>query len=182
MASNQENMGENSNACGGNDYTSETSETIQINPMVLLAHIDHIDGRPIKPTILTETTFRDLCQYANSSCEPHTVEILSPYEICITYRQGIPLGQVAGELMAIESWKDFPILITVVIIRRSKLDSTVEVRQKYREEQKDRKLEELEKLKQGQYDLEEEFEQVNVQKELLRQKIVDHDTKQGSLL
>ena len=181
MASNPENMGENSNTSGSTDHTSETNETIQINPMVLLACIEHIDGRPIECTILTETTFRDLCQYANSSCEPHTVEILSPYEVCITYRQGILLGQVAGELMVIESWKDCPILITVVIIRRSKLDTIVEVRQKYREEQKDKKLE-LEKLKQGQYDLQEEFEQVNVQKELLRQKIVEHDTKQGSLL
>ena len=66
--------------------------------------------------------------------------------------------------MAIESWRDFPILITVVIIKRSEVDSIVEVRQKYRQEQKDRKLQELEKLKQGQYDLQEEFEQMAAQK------------------
>ena len=150
--------------------------------MVLLVRIEHIDGRPIEPTILTETTFRDLCQYSNSTYEPHAVDILSPYEICITYKQGVPLGQVAGELMTIESWKDFPILITVVIIKRSKVDSIVEVRQKYQQEQKDRELKEIKKLKQGQYDLREEFEQVNVQKEMLRQKIVDNDVKQGSLL
>ena len=41
----------------------------------------------------------------------------------------------------------FSILITVVIIKRSKVDSIVEVRQKYRQKQKDRKLQELEKLK-----------------------------------
>ena len=93
---------------------------------------------------------------------------MSPHEICITYQQGVSLGQVADELMVIESWRDFPILITVVIIKRLKVDSIVEVRQKYRQEQKDHELKELEKLKQGQYDLQEEFEQLAAQKSTLR--------------
>ena len=71
--------------------------------------------------------------------------------------------------MAVESWRDFPILITVVIIKRSKVDSIVEVRQKYRQERKDQ-----EKLKQGQYDLQTEFE--------VKQKLIEQDVKQGSLL
>ena len=70
--------------------------------------------------------------------------------------------------MAIESWRDFLILITIVIIKRSKVDSIVEVRQKYRQEQKDRELQKLEKLKQGQYDLQEEFEQMTAQKSTLK--------------
>ena len=126
--------GENSNTSGGDDHFSEVDETVPINPMVLLVRIEHVDGRPIEPETLTEATFRELCLYVDSSYEPYAVEILSPHEICITYRQGVSLGQVAGELMAIESWRDFPIFITVVIIKRSKVDSIVEVRQKYRRE------------------------------------------------
>ena len=137
--------------------------------MVLLVRIEHVDGRPIEPEILTGATFRELCQFANPDHEPFAIEILSPHEICITYRQGVSLGQVAGELMAIESWRDFPILITVVIIKRSKVDSIVEVRQKYRQERKDQ-----EKLKQGQCDLQAEFE--------FKQKLIEQDIKQGSLL
>ena len=77
--------GENSNASGGDDHFSEVDETVPINPMVLLVRIEHVNGRPIEPEILTETTFRELCLYANSSYEPYAVEILSPHEICITY-------------------------------------------------------------------------------------------------
>ena len=84
--------------------------------------------------------------------------------------------------MGIESWGDLPILVTVVIIKRSKVDAIVEARQKYRKEQKDRELKDLEKLKQGQYDLQEEVEQVAAQKETLKQKILDHDAKQRNLL
>ena len=61
------------------------------------------------------------------------VEILSPHELCLTYKKGVELGRVAGELTAIESWMDFPILIMVVIITRSKVDDIVEARQKYRQ-------------------------------------------------
>ena len=84
------------------------------------------------------------------------------------------------ELMAIESWRDFPILVTVVIINRLKVDAIVEARQKYRKEQKDQELKDLEKLGQGQF-VQEELEHVATQKEVLRQKILDHDEKQGNL-
>ena len=82
----------------------------------------------------------------------------------------------------IESWGDLPILVTVVIIKRSKVDDIVEARQKYRKEQKDRELKDLEMLKQGQYDLHEEVGQVAAQKEALKQKMLDHDVKQCDLL
>ena len=75
--------GENSNASGSDDY-SETNDEVQINPMVLLVRIEHVDGRPIEYEVLTETTFCELCQYVNSNHEPFALEILSPHKICIT--------------------------------------------------------------------------------------------------
>ena len=134
------------------------------------------------PDVFTESTFRKLCQCINSSYEPYVIEILSPRKICITYRHGVSLGQVAGELMVIESWEDLPILVTVVIIKRSKVDAIVEARQKYRKGQRDKELEDLGKSKQGRYDLQEEADQVAAQKETLKQKILDHDAKQHDLL
>ena len=148
--------GENSNASGGDDNFSKTDETVQINSMVLLVRIKHVDGRPVGPNVLTESTFRKLCQCIHSSYEPYAIEILSLHEICITYRHGVSLGQVAGELMAIESWGDLHILVTMVIIKRSKVDAIVEARQKYRKEQRDKELKDLEMLKQGQSDLHKE--------------------------
>ena len=139
MASNDV-TGENSNASWGDD---NVNETVQINSMVLLVPIEHVDGRPVGPDVLTESTFRELCQCIHSSCEPYAVEILSPHKICITYRHGVSLGQVAGESMVIESWGDLPILVTVVIIKRSKVDAIVEARQKYRKGQRDKELEDM---------------------------------------
>ena len=67
----------------------------------------------------------------------NAVEILSPHELCLTYENGVELSRVAGELMAIESWMDFPVLIMVVIITRSKVDDIVKARQKHRRIQRE---------------------------------------------
>ena len=84
--------------------------------------------------------------------------------------------------MAIKSWVDFPILVTVVIITRSKVDEIVEARQKYRKIQKEWEQKEMENLRQGQYDLEEEFKEVTTQKERLTQQLNENAEKQTNLL
>ena len=84
--------------------------------------------------------------------------------------------------MAIESWMDFSTLVTVVIIKRSKVDAIVEARQKHWQIQKEKEQIELDKLKQGQYDLQDELDQVTTQKEKLAQQLNDNDEKQTNLL
>ena len=128
MAFNEVNAG-NSNASGSDDTCADTN--VMLNPMVLLVRVKHVNGRPVELEILTEVAFKDLCAYINPSHTQHADEILSLQEICLTYKQGITLGHVAGELMAIKSWMDFPILVIVVIIKRCKVDTIVEARQKH---------------------------------------------------
>ena len=128
MASNDANLNTNSQE---NDETLDSSE-IPINEMVLLVQIKHVNGRPMEPEILTSNTFHDLCIQANPEHEPHAVEILSPYQICVSYREGIVLGHVVGEHMAVESWMDFLVLITVVIIKQMKVNEIIIARHKLR--------------------------------------------------
>ena len=83
MASDEVNA-ENSNVSGSEDTYTYTNVTF--NPMVLLVRVEHVDGRPIEPAILREAFFKELCTYTNPSHTPHAVEILSPHEICLTYK------------------------------------------------------------------------------------------------
>ena len=131
---------------------------------------------------MTEAAFKELCTYTNSAHEPHTIEILSSHELCLTYEQGIVLGHVAGELMVIESWMDLLVLITVVIIDRSKVDAFVKARQDYRKNQRKKERTEIDILKQGQHDLQDELSQVTNQKERLAWQLNDNDEKQAHLL
>ena len=111
-----------------------------------MVRIEHIGGQPIELEILTEAPFRELCMHTNPVHSPNAVEILSPYELCLTYEKGTVLGRVAGELMVVESWMDFPVLIMVVIITRSKVDDIVKARQKHRQIQKEQEHKEIDKL------------------------------------
>ena len=84
--------------------------------------------------------------------------------------------------MAMESWMDFLILITVVIITRSKVDDIVKARQKYRQSQKEREWKVIDKLKEGQYDMKEEFKEVVTQREEFARQLNDNIEKQTNLL
>ena len=84
--------------------------------------------------------------------------------------------------MAVESWMDSPVLITVVIITRSKVDDIIEARQKHRWIQREQEQSEIDKLKQGQYDLEEEFKEVVTQREEFARQLNDNIEKQSNLL
>ena len=89
MVSNEVNT-ENSNASGSEDTYTNTN--VMLNPMVLLIRVEHVDGRPIEPEILTEAAFKELCTYTNPSHTPHAVEILSPHEICLNLQTGDNFG------------------------------------------------------------------------------------------
>ena len=180
MASNEVNV-KNSNV-RGSDEILDSDSMVALNSMVLLVRIEHVDGRPIELEIFTETSFGELCVHTNPVHTLYTVEILSPHEICLIYKQGIILGHAAGELMAIESWMDFPILVMVVIMKRSKVDEIVEAIQKHQKLQKEREQKEIDKLAQGQHDLKEEFNKVAAQKEMLTKQLNDNTEKQTNLL
>ena len=126
----------------GNDETPDSNE-VSINEMVLLVRIEHVNRRPMEPEILTTNIFCDLCIQTNHEHEPHVVKILSPYEICVSYREGIVLGHVAGELMAVESLMDFSVLITVVINKQMKVNEIMVARCKSRKEAQGSAQEEL---------------------------------------
>ena len=166
----------------GSDEILGSDSVATLNSMVLLVRVKHVDGWPTEPEIFTETSFRELCVHTKPVHTPYAVEILSPHEICLTYKQGIILGHVAGELMAVKSWMDYPILVTVVIMKRSKVDEIVEARQKHMELQKEREQKEIDKLTWGQHDLEEEFNKITAQKEMLTQQLHDNTERQTNLL
>ena len=180
MVSNEVNV-ENTNTCGS-DEILDLDSWVSVNPLVLLVWIEHVDGSPVESEVLTEASFRELYAHTNPAHTPNAVEILSPHELCLIYEKGVVLGRVAGELMAIESWMDFPILITVVIITRSKVDNIVEARWKHRQIQREQEQKEIDKLMQGQYDLEEEFKEVATQKEELAKQLNDNAEEQTNLL
>ena len=73
MASNEVNV-ENSNVSGSEDVNTDTNPAL--NSLVLLVRIEHVDGRPIEPEILTEAAIKELFTNTNPAHKPHAVEIV----------------------------------------------------------------------------------------------------------
>ena len=90
MASNEVDI-ENTNA-SGSDKISDLNSSVTMNLLVLLVCIEHVDGRPIEPEVLTEASFRELCVHTSQAHILNAVEILSPHELCLTYGKGVLLG------------------------------------------------------------------------------------------
>ena len=90
MASREVNI-ENTNVSGSDEIT-DLDPSVTVNSLVLLVRIEHVDGQPIESEVLTETTFKDLCAHTNPVHIPGAVEILSPHELCLTYKKGVGVG------------------------------------------------------------------------------------------
>ena len=86
MASNEVNV-KNTNTSGSDEILG-SDPAVTSNSLVLLVRIEHIDGQPIEPEILTETSFRELYTYTNPAHTPNAAEILSPHELCLIMDRG----------------------------------------------------------------------------------------------
>ena len=68
MVPNEVNV-ENSNVSGSEDINTDTNP--MLNSLVLLVRVEHVDGRPMEPEILTEAAFKELCTYTNPAHKPY---------------------------------------------------------------------------------------------------------------
>ena len=66
--------------------------------------------------------------------DPYDIEIMSSHEVCLTFKKGLTLGLVAGDLMSVEDWMGVPVVITVVILSENKVRAILEARERHRQE------------------------------------------------
>ena len=125
-------------------------ESLVLHSLVLLTRIKKYEGEPLGPDYFTQDSVWELCRGCNPGFEPCGVEILSPQEACLSYWRDIILGAVAGNLMSVKNWMGFPIVITVVIMNRARVDTVVEARQKHRALQKAKAQQGIDQVIQGQ--------------------------------
>ena len=104
-----------------------------LNPLVLLLHVETLDGSLLPEKFLTILNCHDLSNECREE-EPYKVELLSAYEACLTYKENVIIADLEIRLMAVETWIGLPIVITAVILNRDKVDQIILVRQQGRKE------------------------------------------------
>ena len=128
-------------------------------------------GEAVEPELFTQGKIRELCLSSRGHHDPYEIEILSNHEACLTFKESVTLGLAAGDLMSVEDWMGIPVVITVIILERSKVRAIVEARERHRQSLK-------EKVYEGD---EEGMSQMDREKHRLKQNTPDYAGKQKEL-
>ena len=57
------------------------------------------------------------------------MELLSPYEVSISYREGVVIAVVAGRLMNAAIWNEIPLVVSCTLVPRERMDAIVKARE-----------------------------------------------------
>ena len=121
-----------------------------------------------------QSKIRELCLSFRGHCDPYEIEILSDHEACLTFKKDVMLGLAVGDLMSVEDWMGVPIVITVIILGRSKIQAILDARERHRQSLKERTYEE------GRED-EERLKQMDREKDKLEWEAQDYAGRQKEL-
>ena len=158
---------------GSTDYDSIGSSP-KLHKLVLLMHVSNYEGEAVEPELFTKGRIRELCLSSRGHYDPFEIEILSNHEACLTFKENVTLGLVAGDLMSVEDWMGIPVVITVIILGRNKVRAIVEARERHRQSPR-------EKVFEGDKGVDEEMRQMGREKDRLEQNPSVYAEKQKEL-
>ena len=130
------------------DYNSVSD--IPISTIKVLMRIEKVNGDPLPEPLMNPQQLNVFCvQYAGE--QPYHIELLSSYEACISYREGVMIAVVAGRLMNAAAWNEIPLVVSCTLVPREKMNAIVKARENVRgtwkeNEQKEEELSEGETL------------------------------------
>ena len=101
---------------------------------MLLMRVCTYEGGTVNPKLFTRNNIRELFLGCKGHYDPYDIEIMSYHEVCLTFKKEVTLGSVAKDLMAVEDWIGFPVIVTVVILGKNKVRAILQARDKYRQE------------------------------------------------
>ena len=65
--------------------------------------------------------------------QPYHIELLSSYEACVSYREGVVIAVVAGRLMNAATWNDIPLVVSCTLVPRMRMNAIVKAHENIRD-------------------------------------------------
>ena len=159
---------------GSSTNYNSISLSPELHKLVRLMCISNYEGQAVEPELFMQSKIWELCLSSRGHCDPYEIEILSDHEACLTFKKDVILGLVVGDLMLMEDWMGAPVVITVIILGRSKIWAILDARERHRQSLKERTYEE------GRED-EERFKQMDREKDKLERELWDYSGRQKEL-
>ena len=104
------------------DYNSVSD--VPISVLKVLMRIDKVNGEPLPESLMNPQQLNIFCvQYAGE--QPYHIELLSSYDACISYREGVVIAAVAGRLMNATAWNEIPLVISCTLVSKERISAIV---------------------------------------------------------
>ena len=111
------------------DYNSVSD--VPISMIKVLMRIEKVNGDPLPESLMNPQQLNVFCvQYVGE--QPYHIELLSPYEACISYREGVVIAVVAGRLMNAATWNGIPLVVICILVPRERMSAIVKAHEHIR--------------------------------------------------
>ena len=86
--------------------------------------IEKVNGYPLPESLMNPQQLNIFCvQYVGE--QPYHIELLSSYEACISYREGVVIAVVAGRLMNATAWNEIPLVVSCTLVPKERMSAIV---------------------------------------------------------
>ena len=111
------------------DYNSVSD--VPISTMKVLMRIEKVNGDPLPESLMNPQQLNVFCvQYVGE--QPYHIELLSSYEACISYREGVMIAVVASRLMNAAAWNEIPLVVSCTLVPRERMSAIVKAHENIR--------------------------------------------------
>ena len=143
MASNEAEEGSATERVAPEETEYNSVSDVPILTIKVLMRLEKVNGDPLPESLMNPQKLNIFCvQYVGE--QPYDVELLSSYEACLSYREGVVIVVVAGRLMNAATWNEIPIVVSCTLVPRERMNAIVRAcesvrgtrnRDEYREEE-----------------------------------------------
>ena len=104
------------------DYNSVSN--VPISVLKVLMRIEKVNGDPLPESLMNLQKLNVFCvQYVGEQL--YHIELLSSYEACISYREGVVIAVVAGRLMNATAWNEIPLVVSCTLVPGERMSAIV---------------------------------------------------------
>ena len=93
--------------------------------------IEKVNGDSLPESLMNPQQLNVFCvQYVGE--QPYHIELLSSYEACISYREGVVIALVASRLMNATAWNEIPLVVSCTLVPRERISAIVKAHENIR--------------------------------------------------
>ena len=109
------------------DYDSVSD--VPISTINVLMRIEKENGNPLPESLMNPQQFK-MCFVSDIAGEqPYHIELLSSYEACISYKEGVMIAVVAGRLTNAAAWNKIPLVVSCALVPTERISAIIKARQ-----------------------------------------------------